>query len=484
MKLLFVASESYPFIKTGGLGDVVSALPKYLQKSGVEVRLILPLYSAINREAHKIVKLYDNACVWMGNCQEFYSVYTSNEAGYPVYFIEFNKYFERNGIYHDNFSHEEYKDNGFRYAFFCRAAMQLAKDINYCPDVIHVHDWQTALLCYYLKKWNDPFFYGVKSVLTIHNLPYQGIYSQAMIPYAGIDWRDFNMSCYEHYNQVNILKGSLWFADKITTVSPAYAREILSPIGGAGLHWLLQQRQSDISGILNGIDMDSWNPAKDELIAYPYDIKTYKKGKMENKKVLRDCFGLRHDDSPVFSMAVRLSEQKGLKIFTECVEGILNNMNTQMIVMGDGEIWAQAYFQNLSNRYRGRFSYNRFNGKLEHMLDAGSDFTMLPSLYEPCGLKQMYSQRYGTLPIVRSTGGLADTVHNYNEQNGDGTGFKFHEISSSALYNTVGWANSTYWDRPDHLDNLRQNAMKQDFSWLKSTGQYLDLYHTAAKKED
>lgn len=477
IKLLFVGSESSPFIKTGGLGDVVAALPKYLKKEGAEVKLILPLYSLIDREKYHLTKLYDGCCVKMGNCEEWYSVYyAETPCHYDAYFIEFNKYFDRYGVYDDKNTHEEYQDNAYRYSFFSRAALQLAKDLGYQPDIVHVHDWQTALIPYYLKKDYDPFFANTKSVLTIHNLPYQGIYGADVLSYAKIDPADFNMYAFENYGRVNLLKGGIRFADKITTVSPNYAQEILTPIGGAGLHWLLAERKNDLSGILNGIDVDLWNPSTDPHIAYPYDIKTYKEGKARNKKVLRDRFGLAQNQSPIFSMVVRLSEQKGIRMFTECIEGVLKNMQAQFIVMGDGEVWAEAYLGNLPNYYPGQISVNRFNGPLEHLIDAGSDFTLVPSIYEPCGLKQMYSQLYGTLPIVRSTGGLADTVINYNEAEGTGSGFKFYDISASALYNTIGWANSTYYDRPEHIDNMIKTAMNQDFSWKKSAKQYLNLY--------
>ena len=344
MKILFVASEGAPFIKTGGLADVVAALPKYLKRQGAEVKLILPLYSLIDREKYNLRKMYDGSCVKMGNCEEWYSVYyAETPCHYDAYFIEFNKYFERYGVYDDKNSHEEYQDNAYRYSFFCRAALQLTQDMGWQPDVVHVHDWQTALIPYYLKKDGNPFFANTKSVLTIHNLPYQGIYNADVLNYAKISWEDFNMNAFENYGRVNLLKGGIRFADKITTVSPHYAEEIMSPLGGAGLHWLLQERSADVSGILNGIDLDLWNPLKDPNIAYPYDVKSFKEGKAKNKKALRDHFGLAHNDMPIFSMCIRLAEQKGLRMVTDCVEGVLRNMQAQVLIMGDGEVWAQAY---------------------------------------------------------------------------------------------------------------------------------------------
>ena len=477
INVLFVSSEAAPFIKTGGLADVSAALPKALKKGGIDVRLVVPLYSLIDKEGCGLKKLFDGCCVKMGNCEEWYSVYINETThNYPVYFIEFNKYFERNGVYDDKNTHEAYYDNAFRYAFFNRAALQLAKDLNFRPDIVHVHDWQTCLIPYYLKKEGDPFFQNTKSILTIHNLPYQGIYPSDVVPYAKVDWADFNMNAFEHYGQINFLKGGIRFADKITTVSPNYAKEIVTPLGGAGLFWLLNERRSDLSGILNGIDTDLWNPMNDKNIAYPYDLESFKKGKEANKKALREHFGLAQNDSPVFSMVIRLTEQKGIRMFTECIENVLQNMQAQMIVMGDGEVWAEAYLGNLPNYYAGQISVSRFNSSLEHLIDAGSDFTIVPSIYEPCGLKQMYSQLYGTLPIVRATGGLADTVVNYDEMTGLGTGFKFYDIAPSALYNTIGWANATYYDRPEHIAKMTKMAMGQDFSWNRSAKEYLNLY--------
>ena len=484
VNILFVSSEAAPYAKTGGLGDVAAALPKYLQKEGANVKLVLPLYSCIDRNRFGLKKVYDGCCVQMGNCEEWYSLYYARSPeGYDVFFIEFNKYFDRkvwsqHGLYNWWDTHSDYQDNAYRYAFFCRAALQASKDLFFQPDIVHVHDWQTSLIPYYLKKDNDPFFAKTKSILTIHNLPYQGIYGADVVPYAKIDWADFNMQSFEDYGRINLLKGGIRYADKITTVSPHYAKEILTPLGGAGLHWLLNERKNDLSGILNGIDLDLWNPSKDPRVAYPYNVRTAETGKAQNKKILRERFGLWNDNSPVFSMVVRLTEQKGIRMFTECIEGVMNTMNCQFAVMGNGEGWAQDYLSSLTRRYPGRFTAHiGFDADLEHVIDAGSDFTLVPSLYEPCGLKQMYSQIYGTLPIVRSTGGLADTVQNYNEYDGSGTGFKFYDISSSALYNTIGWANSTYYDRPYHMEKLVKNAMSQNFSWNNSAQKYLELYH-------
>lgn len=478
MNVLFVASEMTPFIKTGGLGDVVGALPKSLVNQGVTVKAIIPLYSAIDYRKYNLYRVMDGNCVAMGNCHEFFCVHRSDYVpGVETYFVEFNKYFDRNGIYDDQWSHVAFQDNAYRYAFFCRAALQVARDLQFHPDVIHLHDWQTALIPYYIKHEYDPFFAGTKTLLTIHNLPYQGRFGADVVPYAKIDWCDFNASAFEDYGNINFLKGGLRFADKLNTVSPNYAREILTPEFGAGLDFLLRERQKDLSGILNGIDTQLWNPSQDLIIPERYSVDNVLAGKRKNKEELVRRVGLSSVSQPVFGMAVRLAEQKGIGILSQCIEPILNTMQCQFVIMGKGDSWAQDYFASLPHKYPGRISVNiGFDGEMEHLMDAGSDFSLVPSLYEPCGLKQMVSQTYGALPIARATGGLDDTVNNYNEYYGVGTGFKFHDISPQALYNTIGWANATYFDRPDHIRLMRHMAMNKNYSWTKSSQDYKQLY--------
>ncbi len=477
-KVLFVASEMTPFIKTGGLGDVVGALPKALAAGGVDVRVVIPLYSFIDYNRFGLKPAMQGNCVAMGNCHEFFSVHESTFVpGVKTYFIEFNKYFARNGVYNDRQTRADFQDNAYRFSFLCRAALQTAKDLNFCPDVVHVHDWQTALVPYYLKTDHDPFFARTKSLLTIHNLPYQGRFTQDVIPYAKIDRRDFHANAFEDYGCVNFLKAGLRFADKLNTVSPNYAREILTPEYGAGLDFILRERQQDLSGILNGIDTEAWNPTADRIIPARYSADTFQDGKSANKRELVKQTGLHSTDKPIFSMAVRLAEQKGIKMLAECIEPVLNTMQCQFVIMGEGDTWAQSYFESLPRKYPGQISVQiGFNPDMEHLMDAGGDFSLVPSLYEPCGLKQMVSQTYGALPVARVTGGLADTVANYNQYYGVGTGFTFREISGRALYETIGWANATYYDRPDHIRFMKKQAMNQNYSWKKSSQDYQKLY--------
>ena len=478
LNILFVASEMTPFIKTGGLGDVVGALPKSLIKEGCTVKAVIPLYSAIDYKKYNLYKVMEGNCVEMGNCHEFFCVHRSDYIpGIETYFIEFNKYFDRNGIYDDKWNHVAFQDNPFRYAFFCRAALQVARDLKFHPHVVHVHDWQTSLIPYYIKHEHDPFFEGTKTLLTIHNLPYQGRFSSEVVPYAKIDWCDFNPSAFEDYGGINFLKGGLRFADKLNTVSPNYAREILTPEFGAGLDFILRERQADLCGILNGIDTQLWNPSQDLIIPEQYSVENVLQGKRKNKEALVKRTGLSSVSQPIFGMAVRLAEQKGIKMLSECIEPVLNTMQAQFVIMGQGDSWAQNYFASLPHRYPGRISVKiGFDPEMEHLIDAGSDFSLVPSVYEPCGLKQMVSQTYGALPIARATGGLDDTVNNYNEYYGVGTGFKFQDISSKALYDTIGWANATYFDRPAHIRFMRHLAMRQNYSWSKSSQDYKQLY--------
>lgn len=476
--ILFIASEMTPFIKTGGLGDVVGSLPKALVSRHINVSVIIPLYSGIPYQKYNLYKITEGNCVSMGNCSEFFSVHASDAVpGIKVFFIEFNKYFSRSGVYNDPWSGEAYGDNAYRYAFFCRAALQTAKDIGFQPDVIHIHDWQTSLIPYYIKNEHDPFFAHTKTLLTIHNLPYQGRFNQDVVPYARVEWKDFHAGAFEDYGCINFLKGGIRFADKLNTVSPNYAREILTPEFGAGLDWLLRERRTDLYGILNGIDTTLWNPKQDLILPKQYSTKNVEAGKKINKLNLCREMNLSYSEQPIFSMSVRLAHQKGIGMLSQCIEPILNTMQCRFVIMGQGERGVQDYLASLPKKYPDRIAVKiGFNQEMEHLIDAGSDFSLVPSLYEPCGLKQMVSQTYGALPIARSTGGLEDTVLNYNEYYGVGTGFKFRDVSAQALYNTIGWANATYYDRPEHIQKMRRMAMHLDYSWDKSSLDYQNLY--------
>lgn len=477
--IMFVTSEAAPFSKTGGLADVCSSLPAALSAKN-RVIVVSPLYSSIDREKYGIKLHTGGCCVHMGNCEEFYALHHTVYDGVDFYFLEFDKYFNRAGIYHTKAG--EYGDNPFRFSFLSRASLQVAKDLNFRPDVVHANDWQTGLVPYYVKRLGDPFFAETKSVITIHNIGYQGLFGAEFVEYAGILPADFNAGAFENFGGVNLLKGGLAFADKITTVSPTYAQEIRGPIGSSGLHELLNARGSDVLGILNGIDTNIWNPKKDTYIPYPYDARSIK-SKAKNKLELQKRFGLKQDENiALFGFVGRFADQKGLHLLMEASVKALKEMVCQIVVVGSGEQDYEDFYGGLPARFPGEAgSFIGYSEELAHLVEAGSDFFVMPSLYEPCGLNQMYSLAYGTLPVVRATGGLDDTVENYDETTGGGTGFKFWEITSQALYDTMGWAVSTYYDRPKHIELMRKKAMKQDFSWKKSAELYQSLYEWIVK---
>lgn len=479
-KVLFIASEAEPYAKSGGLADVVSALPKALRKEGVEVKIIIPLYSSVNYEKFGIKRVLESACVHMGPYEEWFSVHhTDKPHNIDVYFIESNKFFSRNGYYHDQ--NGSFADNLQRFSFFTRAAMQAAKDLGFKPDIVHVHDWQTSLAAYYMAKGVDPFFYDSRSVLTIHNMGYQGSFGTYGMDYAMIDPSDFTSDKFESYGGINLMKAGIKYADKISTVSPTYAEEIAGPIGGCGLHEYIRKRRADMYGITNGVDLDEWNPGKDKHIPASYGKDSYISGKKAAKKALQERFWLdKVDNVPLLAVISRFADQKGLNLLRYIISSVLDNMICQIVVIGSGDKELESFFGNLPKYHSGRMgSFIGYNNELAHLAEAGADFFIMPSLYEPCGLNQMYSQIYGTLPVARATGGLADTIEQYNEFSGKGTGFLFYDIDPTALYYTIGWAVSTYYDRPSHMKNMIERAMEKDFSWKKAAGEYIDMYEKA-----
>ncbi|XOB66019.1 glycogen synthase GlgA [Deferribacteres bacterium DY0037] len=474
VNIMFVTSEAAPYAKTGGLADVCSSLPKALSKDN-NVKVVMPLYSSIDVVKYGITPYMDGCCVHMGNCEEFYSIYHTSDGGVDFYFIKFDKYFDREGIYHTKAG--EYGDNPYRFSFLSKASLQVARDIEFAPDVVHANDWQTALVPYYLKKQWDPYFVNTSSVLTIHNIGYQGVYGTEFMEYASIESADMHPMAFEAFGAVNLLKGGIAFADKITTVSPKYAEEIKGPIGSSGLHEILNSREADLKGILNGIDKDVWNPAKDIYIPQKFSVRSMNK-KAKNKLELQKRFGLTENpDVALFGFVGRFADQKGVYLLQTAMERAVREMTCQFVVVGSGEQQYEDYFGGMPARHPGECgSYIGYSEELAHLVEAGADFFVMPSLYEPCGLNQMYSLAYGTLPVVRATGGLDDTVENYDETTAEGTGFKFYAISSSALFDTIGWAVSTYYDRPEHMEIMKKRAMKKDFSWGNSAKEYLSLY--------
>jgi starch synthase len=488
MKILMVASEMVPFIKAGGLSDIVGSLSAELKSMGHDVRVVIPKYSSLNLHGLRTTMVFPSMGVWMGGACEWCSVHSmTTDIGVPVYLIEHNLFFDRPGIYHDQSMHD-YLDNPRRYAFLSRAALQLCRDSGFAPDIVHANDWQTALATAYLKIWHgdDPLLERTASVLTVHNMAYQGVYARDNWAYMGLGDQHFTEKKFESYGWINMLKGGIHFADTVNTVSPTYARETTTPRGGFGLAPYLTDKGDNYVGILNGVDYRIWSPENDAYIPSHYS-QADRTGKAVCKRALQKEFQLRENkDVPVIGAIGRFVHQKGFDLIAQTIENILNSMQVQFVVLGSGEGGLEHYFGELPKRYPGRAgSFIGFNNRLAHLIEAGCDFFLMPSLHEPCGLNQLFSLRYGTLPIVRATGGLDDTVANYNEANGDGTGFKFWEPSGRALYFTVGWAVSTYFDRKHHMTKLISSAMQQDFSWKRSAREYVRLYEKAiANKKD
>ena len=482
LKIVFLGSEGVPFIKTGGLADVVGALPKYLSARGHDVIVILPKYASIDARRWGIEPFLKPLGVWMGDTEEWCAASGTTFAGVRFFFIESNKYFERKGIYHDP-EMEDYWDNARRFGFFSRAALQLCRNMGFAPDIVHAHDWQTALAPAYLKiwHWNDAVLGGAASVLTIHNIGHQGKYPASDYNYLGLHRENFTPARFEDFGGINLLKGGIVYADLVTTVSPTYAVETRSgDIGGAGLAPVLNDKGSNYWGILNGVDGDEWNPATDALIPVRFDAKSIG-GKAACKAALQERMGLDADpEIPLIGVIARFVAQKGLDLLADSIERILETMRVQFAILGAGDKGLEWYFGPMPGRYPGRVgSYIGYNEQLAHLIEAGADFFLMPSRYEPCGLNQIYSLKYGTLPLVRDTGGLNDTVRQYNEATGEGTGFKFHEPTAQAVYNTVGWAVSTYYDRPRHMAMMVRAAMAEDFSWDRSAAQYEAAYAQA-----
>lgn len=486
MKIVMISSESVPFAKTGGLADVVGALPQYLKAQGHEVVIIMPKYSAIDDNRHKLRLFLNTMGVWMGNTIEWCAVYTTvTPDDVPVFFIDFKKYFERDGLYHDN-SFNDYPDNPQRFAFLSRAALQLCKDMSFSPDIVHAHDWQTATALAYLKiwHWNDPVLGRTAGVLTIHNIAYQGTYGKEHYEYAGLQEANFVPDKFEDHGAVNYLKGGIWYADMVNTVSPSYARETRTPELAYGMAPYLNNKGSNYEGILNGVDYSQWNPESDKLIPAKYSPDDIK-GKALCKKELQKIFMLEQNENiPVIGIISRFASQKGLDMLTSVIESIVSDMIVQFAILGSGDKNLESFYGALPAAYPGKIgSYIGYSNELSHIIEAGADFFIMPSIYEPCGLNQIYSLKYGTIPIVRATGGLDDTVEQYNEKTGEGTGFKFWDASPSSIYYTTGWAVSTWYDRRSHIDKMRQAAMLKDFSWKKSAMEYIRMYEKAIENK-
>jgi starch synthase len=477
-RVLLISSECTPLAQTGGLGDMVSGLSKALKKRGHDVRVVMPLYQSIDRAKHGIT-FSRSCCVHFGKGEEVWvGIFEAKLDGeVPIWFIDYARYFDRPYIYDD-------QEDCFRFGVLSKAALQVCKDMAWIPHVAHVHDWMTSMAAVFLKTWDrvlSPLSHTA-SVLTIHNIGYQGKFSPSVLPFYGLGGDYMAPDRFEDFGMINLLKAGIQYADAVTTVSPTYANEIRGPIGGMGLAPYLANRGEHVSGVLNGVDTTVWNPATDKYLpaCYSHDNMA---GKAACKQALQERFGLTVDPKiPLFGIVSRFAPQKGFDLIRGALPQAMRDMVMQVVVLGTGDPFTENFFRWLHGAFpKGANAHIGFVPELSHLIEAGSDFFIMPSLYEPCGLNQMYSSLYGSLPLVRATGGLDDTVENYNEGAGTGTGFKFWEISGRALFYTIGWAVSTWYDRPHHYQAMQKQGMTEDFTWDSSASHYEDVYDHAIR---
>ncbi|MBI5501772.1 MAG: glycogen synthase [Deltaproteobacteria bacterium] len=476
-----LASECVPYVKVGGLGDAVGGLSKALRAAGHEVLVVVPKYAAIDTARWGLRSTVAPLGVWMGNREEWCAAHQTVHDEVPCWFIESEKYFGRPGVYHDR-EFRDYGDNARRFGFLCRAGLQLLRALGFAADVVHAHDWPTAAAAAYLKvwHWDDATLGRTASILTIHNAAHQGIYGAEAYAYLGLQPGNFSPGRFEDHGRINLLKGGIAFADALNAVSPTYARETLGPIGGNGLGPYLAARGDRYTGILNGVDYDEWDPAVDRRIPARFTREDLS-GKAECKRELQRRMNLEADPAiPLVASVCRFVDQKGMDLVAQAIDGILDQMRVQFAVLGSGEKGLESFFAKLPERRPGRAaSWIGYDEDLAHWIEAGADFFLMPSRFEPCGLNQIYSLRYGTPPIARATGGLNDTVEQYDERTGTGTGFKFDALTPRAVHDTVGWAVSTFYDRPEHLQHMRREGMSREFSWARTAREYEALYERA-----
>lgn len=484
-RILMVSPEVAPFKKVGGLADVVSALAKALAARGHEVRILMPRYDGLIRaseaepeEAPLVVRL--------GGHEAYGRLWRCPLPGssVPCYFVEHNQYFGGDAVYDAPSGVDA--DNGKRFAFLSRAAIDFCEQTDWIPDIIHCHDWPCGLVPVYLNTTEADRPMGrVATVLTIHNLEHHGCFPRSLLDFAGLPERVFRSDGLEAMGELNMLKGALYHSTKITTVSPRYAAEIQTPEGGHGLNPLLRFRASDLIGVLNGVDTEEWNPENDPALLAPFSAEDLS-GKTAAKEAVQRAYGLEvRADRLLFTVVSRLANQKGLDLLVGIADRLLAEMQIQIAVLGTGEPRLEHALHELTARHPGCFgSYIGFDNDLAHLTIAGGDCFVMPSRFEPCGLGQMYAMIYGTVPVVRATGGLMDTVAQYNEFVGSGTGFVFDLPTPDALYYTMGWACATYYDRPEAFRRLQLNGMRGQYSWDASAEKYEAVYWWAQQNRN
>jgi len=482
LKIFLACSEFTPLAKTGGLADVSAALSTYFDSSGHDVRVLMPFYASIDVagiDIEVVPELQDLELTLGGRTLTYWIVKATSEGGgADIHLLQCPELFGGDELYSG-------PDEHLRFVLLCRAAIEMCQKLEFAPDIFHCHDWHTALVPVYLKtiySW-DRLFAGTRSVLTIHNIGYQGVFGVEVLDETGLagyaEWLDADDLA---GGRVNFLKTGVIHADLLTTVSPTYSREILEPEYGMGLEGPLRTRDGSVVGILNGVDYGEWSPESDPLIPFPFSMKDME-GKEKNKQALMEELGLEYEfDRPLIGMITRLTYQKGIDLVKEALPDLLASRDVSVAVLGNGEKEYEDFFHWMHGEFPGRVSFfEGFNNGLAHRIEAGSDLFLMPSRYEPCGLNQMYSLRYGTIPVVRATGGLADSVQHFDPANGTGTGVLFHDYDANGLK----WALNTALDLYDNKHartKIVHNGMLKDYSWEEQGSIYIDRFRTLLKQ--
>lgn len=481
LKVLFVSVEVTPFAKTGGLADVAGSLPKSLVSMGYDVRIAMPRYQQIDADMKYVtdfpidISYRQATCIVREGAIDFKD--NVKDAKVPVYFLDNHHYFNREGIYC-------YSDDADRFAFFCRAVLDMLPKIGFKPDIIHCNDWHTGPVCMLLneKYKRYPFYKNIKTIFTVHNLEYQGNFPKDVLGLIGMTDEIFIPEKVEFYGMFSFMKAGLVYTDIISTVSETYAKEIQTVQYGEKLEGLLKGRSKDLYGIVNGIDYDVFNPETDPRIYKNYNVETFKL-KTENKYALQKEMGLPKKDVPVIGLISRLTGQKGLNLIMDEFDEMMKE-DMQFILLGAGDEYYETGFKKIQEKYPDKVGvYIGFNAPLAQRIYAGSDLFLMPSRFEPCGLGQLFSLRYGTIPIVRSTGGLAETVFDVEEDNKNGNGFSYKDFSSKDMLNTIKRAIKFYNQKPKEWEKVIKRAMTTDYSWDKSASKYSELYGKLMKKK-
>jgi starch synthase len=480
-----ITPEAVPFAKTGGLADVAGALPRFLQSLGCDVKMMMPYYRMVKESGPPLQYLGQEVEVPMGDEVLKADIYKGQlNQNIPVYLIGRDEFFDRGNLY--GTPRGDYFDNAERFIFFSKAALLSCQFLSLSPEIIHHHEWQTGLIPAYLRSIyrSDPLLSQTATLFTIHNIAYQGIFKKEKFGLTGLPAEMYSPEGIEFWERINFMKAGIVYADVINTVSQKYAEEIQSAEYGYGLEGILAKRKEDLFGILNGVDYQDWNPSHDPYLAAPYDPNDLS-GKKKCKKDLLKTFRLPASlmSSPLLGIISRLADQKGFDLLAEILDELFN-LDIGLILLGTGEQKYHDLFQQVAQRHPQKAGVRiAYDDRLAHQIEAGADFFLMPSKYEPCGLNQIYSLKYGTIPIVRSTGGLDDTIVNYDPVTGKGNGFKFTHYNAQEFLNQIKVAIGFY-SQPEHWKQLLRNAMAEDFSWQRSAGSYFQLYQKAMKKKE